>query len=113
HGLINYLRSTGAQPEYQEDITSKFHSTKVSSKLDTSIGSADPLIDRAIEVIKEYDRASASVLQRRLSIGYSRAARIIDTLFELGIVGPSDGSKPRDVNMMAAQEYLESKQIEG
>ena len=113
HALINYLRSTGAQPEYQEDITSKFHSTKVSSKLDTSIGSADPLIDRAIEVIKEYDRASASVLQRRLSIGYSRAARIIDTLFELGIVGPSDGSKPRDVNMMAAQEYLESKQIEG
>jgi S-DNA-T family DNA segregation ATPase FtsK/SpoIIIE len=112
-GLINYLRNTGAQPDYQEDITSKFTSTKISGKGGTGgagvDGDNDPFIDQAVKVVMEYDRASASVLQRRLSVGYSRAARIIDTLFELGIVGPPEGSKPREVNMKSAQDYLDSK----
>jgi len=52
----------------------------------------DVLLDRAIEIVREYDRASISLLQRKLRIGYSRAARLIDTMEEQGIVGPDEGA---------------------
>jgi S-DNA-T family DNA segregation ATPase FtsK/SpoIIIE len=51
----------------------------------------DQLIDKAITIVQETQRASASMLQRRLRIGYPRAARLIDELEELGVVGPSQG----------------------
>ncbi|MFH0750346.1 MAG: DNA translocase FtsK, partial [Chloroflexota bacterium] len=58
---------------------------------------ADRLLRDAVGVIQEYDRASASLLQRRLKIGYARAARIIDQLEERGYIGASDGSNARQV----------------
>jgi S-DNA-T family DNA segregation ATPase FtsK/SpoIIIE len=58
---------------------------------------ADRLLPDAVEVIREYDRASASLLQRRLKIGYARAARIIDQLEARGYIGPFDGSNARQV----------------
>ena len=57
----------------------------------------DPLLEDARQVVIESNKASTSYLQRRLSIGYSRAARIIDILEEQGVVGPANGSKPREV----------------
>ncbi len=54
--------------------------------------SRDDLLDRAIEVVREHDRASISLLQRKLRIGYSRAARLIDTMEEQGIIGPDEGA---------------------
>lgn len=57
----------------------------------------DPLMDRALEVVYSANRASASYLQRRLSIGYNRAARLIEGMENLGIIGPPNGSKPREV----------------
>lgn len=60
-------------------------------------GDADRLLPDAIAVIREYDRASASLLQRRLKVGYARAARIIDQLEARGYVGPFDGSNARQV----------------
>jgi len=54
--------------------------------------SKDDLLDRAIEIVREQNRASISLLQRRLRIGYSRAARLIDTMEELGIIGPEEGA---------------------
>ena len=57
----------------------------------------DPLYEAAKRVVLEYKRASASLLQRRLKIGYARAARILDMLEEKGVVGPADGAKPREV----------------
>jgi S-DNA-T family DNA segregation ATPase FtsK/SpoIIIE len=70
-----------------------------------STGSADDLADEdadrllpdAVEVIREYDRASASLLQRRLKVGYARAARIIDQLEARGYIGAFDGSNARPV----------------
>jgi S-DNA-T family DNA segregation ATPase FtsK/SpoIIIE len=58
---------------------------------------ADRLLLDAVAVIEEYDRASASLLQRRLKIGYARAARIIDQLQERGYIGPFEGSNARQV----------------
>lgn len=57
----------------------------------------DNLIDEALNVLRDHEFASASLLQRNLQIGYARAARLIDLLEERGIVGEADGSKPRKV----------------
>jgi len=57
----------------------------------------DELLGEAKRVVQEYKHASVSLLQRRLKIGYSRAARIVDQLEDRGIVGPADGSKQREV----------------
>jgi hypothetical protein len=57
----------------------------------------DPLFEKALEIVLQQGKASASYLQRRLKIGYNRAARLVEMMEEKGIVGPSQGSKPRDV----------------
>jgi S-DNA-T family DNA segregation ATPase FtsK/SpoIIIE len=59
--------------------------------------SDDPLLEKALDIIRETRRASTSSLQRRLRIGYTRAGRIIDTLQDKGIVGPPKGSEPREI----------------
>jgi FtsK/SpoIIIE family/FtsK alpha domain/Ftsk gamma domain len=64
---------------------------------DLADADADRLLGDAVEVIREYDRASASLLQRRLKVGYARAARIIDQLEARGYIGPFDGSNARQV----------------
>ena len=60
-------------------------------------GENDSLLERAIKIIQEYDHASASLIQRRLAIGYARAARLLDQMEIQGIVGPAEGSAPRKV----------------
>jgi S-DNA-T family DNA segregation ATPase FtsK/SpoIIIE len=57
----------------------------------------DDLLDKAIELIVAENRASTSLLQRRLGIGYPRASRLMDQLEAEGVIGPADGSKPREV----------------
>ncbi len=57
----------------------------------------DPMLREAILIIQTSAKASSSLIQRRLSIGYARAARILDQMHELGIIGPADGAKPREV----------------
>jgi len=64
-----------------------------------SIGEEDELFEEAVRLILETQEASISKLQRRFRIGYTRAARIIDSMEALGIVGPYEGSKPRKVLM--------------
>lgn len=66
----------------------------------------DPMLDKAIECIVESGQASTSFLQRRLRLGYARAARLMDIMEEKGIVTPAEGSKPRKV-LMSKQQYLE------
>lgn len=67
-------------------------------------GSSDELYDEALETVRELETASISLLQRRLRIGYNRAANIMDDLEANGIVGPQDGSKPRDVLISSISE---------
>lgn len=68
---------------------------KIEKKEEKVLKNIDPLFNEAIERILEDEQASISYLQRKLKIGYSRAARIVDQLEEMGIIGPHEGSKPR------------------
>lgn len=100
--LVAEVKKTG-EPDYIDDII--FHDDEEES-MDLSFGggsyggSADSdanLMDRALAVVAETGKASASYLQRRLSIGYNRAARLIEEMEARGIIGPPNGSKPREI----------------
>jgi len=75
---------------------------------DGAAGDGDPLIDQALEVAFESGKISTSLLQRRLSVGYGRAAKIIDKMEELGYVSAPDGQKPRQL-LITKQDYMELK----
>ena len=72
----------------------------------------DELLPQAVEVIFETKQASVSMLQRRLKLGYSRAARLIDQLEEVGVVGPYEGSKPRQI-VLTKQQWQEMQYAHG
>ncbi|KKR10245.1 MAG: cell division FtsK/SpoIIIE [Microgenomates group bacterium GW2011_GWA2_39_19] len=101
--LIEFLRKTGIAPQYTEEVTTQ----PVRAGIDTTSpgGEKDELFDDAVRVVCGHDRASASLLQRRLAIGYARAARILDQLEARGIVGAADGSKPREILISSLEEY--------
>jgi S-DNA-T family DNA segregation ATPase FtsK/SpoIIIE len=105
--LTDWLKSRGEPIQYTEEVTSMQTIMKSGSGIKSGSTSAgDPFLDEAIRTVCQFDRASASLLQRKLSVGYARAARILDTLEEMGIVGPGEGSKPRDVLVRNADEYF-------
>ncbi len=86
-------------PEEKEDMEMSLEKELEEEKRGELAGFSgeDPLYEEARKVIMEYRKASASLLQRRLKIGYARAARILDMLEERGAVGPADGAKPREI----------------
>lgn len=99
--VVNHIKRT-IDPAMLEDIYDKSIVEWEASNFDWSIIAweydEDPkILDEAIKVVREAKKASTSLLQRRLKLGYARAARVIDILEEMWIVGPPDGSKPRDV----------------
>ncbi len=87
--LVENLKSALEAPDPKE--------AKESGDSGEFFGGDDPLFDEVKKIVVESKKASASYLQRRLRIGYSRAARLIDMLEDKGIVGPADGAKPREV----------------
>lgn len=102
--LIDYLKSHGQQPAYEEEITNKYKATKMGAEATSE--EKDEFFDEAVRVFGTRGKASASLLQRRLSIGYNRAARILDQLYKYQLIGPPDGSKPRDINETEMKAYL-------
>ncbi len=94
---IKLSQSNVDDPGY-EDITAPQEGSTLSGSIFSGEDKGgDDMLKQAIEVIRGTGKASTSLLQRRLRIGYSRAARILDDLEEMGIVGPPDGSRPREV----------------
>ncbi len=108
--LTEYLRSQGL-PEYHEEMLEKHEEALNKSRKRGSRGAAgggengsrdedegyDELYDEAVAFVSRLKGASASMLQRKFKIGYNRAARIIETMEREGVVGPSEGSKPRKI----------------
>jgi S-DNA-T family DNA segregation ATPase FtsK/SpoIIIE len=100
------LKKTGIAPQYTEEVTS---ATKVQIGRVDENEEQDELFDDSVRIVCTTDRASASLLQRKLKIGYARAARILDQMEKIGIVGPGEGAKARDISNDNAQKYLASK----
>ncbi|MBR7189896.1 MAG: DNA translocase FtsK, partial [Oscillospiraceae bacterium] len=106
--VINFIKEDTV-PDYDEQIMSTIERTvadkEKSAPEETESGSTDgspfadydELLPQAVEVLLDTKQASVSMLQRRLKLGYSRAARLVDQMEELGIVGPFEGSKPRQL----------------
>lgn len=93
--LVSFLKSSGIEPENKEE---EIFATKTEGRSISAGGDdTDEYFDEALDIVVNEGKASASLLQRRLSIGYSRAARILDELEAKGVVGPPKGSKPREV----------------
>lgn len=93
--ITDFLREQG-KPQYRNEILIDPEEAAMSAD-DIANEDRDPLYDQALEIIRSSKSASASFLQRRLQIGYNRAARLIETMEANGIVGPADGARPREV----------------
>ena len=111
--VIEKIKETSTA-EYSEEILE--HIERQAEQADSKSGGSagdpgedeDEMIEEAIDVIMESRQASTSMLQRRLKLGYSRAARIIDQIEERGIIGPFEGSKPRQI-LISREEWQEMK----
>ncbi len=110
--ITDFLKSQKeeGEEEYNEEIV---ESKKTSLEFSSEEGGADEdlLYDDAVEVVKNAGKASASLLQRRLRVGYARAARLLDMMEDKGIVGPADGAKPREVYVDNYEEDVEEDKI--
>ena len=112
--VVSAIKAQG-EPEYHTDILKTNLITLGASQPDGSGGSVeddDPLIWEAAEIVVATGLGSTSNIQRKLKVGYSRAGRIMDMLEEKGVVGPANGSKPRDV-LVDALELESLKAFEG
>jgi len=97
------------EPVYTQEVV-EMPIGKKGATVITAEGERDELFDEAVELFRQENRASSSLLQRRFRIGYNRAARILDQMEEAGIVGPPDGSKSRE--LLAGKEKLISQSSE-
>jgi DNA segregation ATPase FtsK/SpoIIIE, S-DNA-T family len=110
--IINYIKEKSGEADYLEGITDRQKVAGVAGVgLDGTHGDEDELMLEAQEIIIKAGKASTSLLQRRLSIGYGRAAKILDMLEEAGIVGASNGSKPREI--LISREQFENMKNQG
>ncbi len=107
--IVEYLRTKTPYVEYTEEVVKQQVSVKKGGIV-AGMDGKDPLFEEAVRVVCQHDRASSSLLQRRLSIGYARAARILDQLEIAGIVGQGEGSKPRDVLIKNPDQILQAVQ---
>lgn len=102
--LLAFIKTQG-EPEENEEIIS-FTEQAVQQgeeRKQTAADEQDELLEKAVELVIETGQASASMLQRRFRIGYTRAGRLIDTMEEMRIIGPNAGSKPREIIMSSEQ----------
>ncbi len=108
--IISFLKKSDVKVEYTEEVTSKYKAKSPGASGVPEYEDTDELFNEATRVVIQYNRASASLLQRRLSIGYARAARILDQLEQAGVVGPGEGAKPRDILISNADAFVAQRQ---
>jgi S-DNA-T family DNA segregation ATPase FtsK/SpoIIIE len=94
--VARHWRAQGG-PQYRPEITAPRRDGKSGGRPGEEDDEGDALLSAAVDIVRRSDKASASLLQRRLRIGYARAARILDQMEDRGIVGPADGSRFREV----------------
>ena len=109
--LVEYIKSQGHKAEANQEIID-FTNKAAEAEVEEEAGAEKPakskidnLLRSAVELVMSSNNASASSFQRRYHIGYSRAGRLLDTMEQLGIVGPPQGSKPREILVTEAQAF--------
>ena len=120
--VVEFVKTKSGTAEYDDNVMQEIeHHAAEKDKSSRGVGGTNPddgeneydeLIDAATEVIVETGQASVSMLQRRLKLGYARAARLVDQLEEKGIVGPFEGSKPRQL-LITKEQWQEMKYRNG
>lgn len=107
--IVTFVKKS-QEPGYDagiaEEIEKNAVAEKGSSSSDAAESDQDPMMQEAIKCVVEAGQASTSLLQRRLRLGYARAGRLIDEMEQMGVVGPHEGSKPRQV-LLTYQQWLE------
>jgi S-DNA-T family DNA segregation ATPase FtsK/SpoIIIE len=102
--VVEFIKDQAGSVIYDEQVTEKPQRGVSVPGFESSDDDEDELLEEAIETVQRAGKASASLLQRRLKVGYARAARILDILEEKGIIGPGEGAKPREVYGVSASE---------
>jgi S-DNA-T family DNA segregation ATPase FtsK/SpoIIIE len=102
------LKNNNYPVEYTEEVINQPVNVrgKGGSSSGGGAGGRDPEFEDAVRIVCQFNQASASFLQRKMSIGYAKAARIIDQLVEAGVVGHADGAKPRDILISDVDAFL-------
>ncbi len=106
NNVVAYLKEMGVQPNFSSEVTDQPIGKVGKGAFSGGADDQDDLFKEAVRTVCQYDRASASLLQRRLRVGYARAARILDELEAAGVVGAGDGAKPRDVLVRNPDEFF-------
>ena len=109
--MVEFVKQSG-EVHYSDEVMAKIEESLQEKEKGGAKGAAaepsaddegDELLPAAVDVVLETGQASVSMLQRRLKLGYSRAARLVDQMEERGIVGPFEGTKPRQLLITRAQ----------
>lgn len=109
--IVDFFKNNPVKAQYSEEVLNMpAAAMKKGGGASGSSDGRDQLFEDALRLVCQYDKASASLLQRRLSVGYARAARILDQLEMAGVIGPGEGSKPRDVLVKDPNEFLAAQQ---
>lgn len=108
--VVELLKSKNVPVAYTEEVINQPITGWKKGGIQVSTDGRDPLFEDALRLVCQFDKASASLLQRRLSVGYARAARIIDQLEASGVIGAGEGSKPRDVLVKNPDDFLSGEQ---
>ena len=97
NGIVDFLKRKNDPPVFAEAVQKQIDSSDEEGGGMLEGGGDDEMLNQALEVLKASKRASTSMLQRRLRIGYNRAARLMEELEDRGVVGPENGSSPREI----------------
>ncbi|HKQ97546.1 MAG TPA: DNA translocase FtsK, partial [Candidatus Polarisedimenticolia bacterium] len=102
--IVTFLKKQG-KPQYDETVTREENPAEAGGAGGAGGEAVDPAYDQAVRLAVQMGQISVSHIQRRLKLGYARAARLVDMMEQNGIVGPADGAKPREV--LVEPEFLE------
>lgn len=111
--VVDFLKAQSPEVAYINEITEKPLSPEELSQGALGDVSEDNLVEQAIRIVVQSGKGSSSYLQRRLNIGFNRAARLLEELEEAGVVGPQVGSRPREVLISDADEFISSLRAQG
>jgi DNA segregation ATPase FtsK/SpoIIIE, S-DNA-T family len=107
--LLEFIRNTGVKAQIDETVTKSPKGKNELSVGGRSLGNVDEKFEEAAYLCISEGKGSASLLQRRLEVGYARAARILDQLEQAGVLAHAEGNKPRDVIVSSLEEIMPNR----